>query len=136
MGLLVGDTLVHGWDIATALGCTWVIDPADACLAFSAIVPVMSAFVDEKAARGFSATYGVQLRGGPAFTLAFADGRLSAIEGRPPRADCRMSAEPVANLLTAYGRVPVWRPAIRGRLLSYGRRPWLGLKLPSLLVSA
>ncbi|MHB8466806.1 MAG: hypothetical protein ACYDH6_11990 [Acidimicrobiales bacterium] len=64
------------------------------------------------------------------------DGVLTAVEGRPRHADCRMSVEPVAYLLAAYGRVPVWRPAIRGRLLAYGRRPWLGLKLASMLVSA
>jgi Mycothiol maleylpyruvate isomerase N-terminal domain len=133
VGLLVGDMLVHGWDIATVLGHTWVIDPPDAFLAFSATMPVMEHFVDEEAARGFSATYGIQLRRGPAFTLTFADGRLTTDEGRPPHADCRMSVEAVAYLLSAYGRVSLWRPVIRGSLISYGRRPWLGLKLTSLL---
>jgi hypothetical protein len=133
VGMLVGDILVHGWDIATAIGGTWVIDPPDACLSFAATMPVIEHFVNEEAARGFSATYGIQLRGGPTFTLTFSDGRLTTDEGRPPHADCRMSVEPVANLLTTYGRVPVWRPAIRGSLIAYGRRPWLGLKLTSLL---
>ena len=136
VGIQVGDMFVHGWDVATAFRGPWTIDPPDACLSIAAATPILPHFVDEKAASGFSATYGLQLRGGPAFTLEFADGRLTAFEGRAPHADCRMSAEPVAYLLIAYGRVPVWRPAIRGQLISYGRRPWLGLKLSSLLVSA
>ena len=135
VGILTGDMFVHSWDMATALGGTWTINPPDACLSVAAAVPILTHFVDEEAAQGFSATYGLQLRGGPAFTLEFADGHLTALEGRAPHADCRMSAEPVAYLLTAYGRVPVWRPAIRGQLVSYGRRPWLGLKLSSLFVS-
>ncbi len=133
VGLVVGDILVHGWDLATAVGRNWVIDPPDACLSFSAAVPVMAHFVDQDAARGISATYCVRLRGGPTFTLLFADGTLTTAENRPSRADCRMSVDPVAYLLTAYGRVPVWRQVIRGRLVGYGRRPWLGLKLTSLL---
>lgn len=135
VGMLVGDMLVHGWDIATAIGGTWAIDRSDACLSFAATMPVVPYFVNEEAAQGFSAIYGIQLRQGPTFTLAFTEGRLVADEGRPPHADCRMSVDPVANLLTAYGRVPVWRPAIRGKLIAYGRRPWLGPKLSSLLVA-
>jgi uncharacterized protein (TIGR03083 family) len=135
VGMMVGDVLIHGWDIAAALGGAWTVDPPDASLSFAATTPVLPHVVDEQAARGFSARYGIQLRDGPAFTFTFDDGRLTVVEGRPAHADCRMSAEPVAYLLTAYGRVPVWRPAVRGSLLVYGRRPWLGLKLPSLLVA-
>jgi hypothetical protein len=135
VGIQVGDMLVHGWDIAAAIDGTWIIDPSDACLSFAATMAVAPHFVDHEVAQGFSATYGFRLRRGPTFTLTFADGRLTAAEGRPGHADCRMLVDPVANLLTAYGRVPVWRPAIRGQLISYGRRPWLAPKLASLLVN-
>jgi hypothetical protein len=135
VGMLVGDILIHGWDIAAAFGSTWVIDPADACLSFSATVPVLPHFVDQDRVKGFSGTYGIQMRSGPAFTLAFADGLLTVTEGRPPRSDCRLSVEPVAYLLAAYGRGPAWRPVIGGSLIAYGRRPWLALRLPSLLIS-
>ena len=69
VGMLVGDMLVHGWDIATAIDGTWIIDRGDACLSFAATMPVIAHFVEEDAARGFSAIYGVQLRRGPTFTF-------------------------------------------------------------------
>jgi hypothetical protein len=35
----------------------------------------------------------------------------------------------VALLLVVYGRVGLWGQLARGRLLAWGRRPWLGPKL-------
>jgi hypothetical protein len=44
VGMLVGDMLVHGWDIATAIGGTWAVDRLDACLSFAATMPVVPYF--------------------------------------------------------------------------------------------
>ena len=124
--------LIHGWDVATALGRPWPIEPGDAGLVASSVMEVVTHFVDPTAA-GFTSTFGLHLRGGPAFTLAFNDGALTARAGRPQKADCRVSAEPVAYLLSAYGRIPVLRVALTGKVVAYGRRPWLAFKLGSLL---
>jgi uncharacterized protein (TIGR03083 family) len=132
-GLGVGEVLVHGRDVAKALGVGWKIDRRDATLVSAAVIEVVRYFVDERAAAGYSATYELRLRGGPRYTLAFADGVLT-IDAQPANhADCRIIADPEAFLLVGYGRTALWRPIITGRMLAWGRRPWLAVRLPGLL---
>lgn len=89
VGMMVGDVLVHGWDIATALGETWPIDPSDASLSFAATVPVLPHAVDAQAARGFSARYGIQL---PRRARVHLHVRRRGIDGgRGPPVPCRLS---------------------------------------------
>lgn len=73
------------------------------------------------------ATYLIAVRGGPRWAVRFRDGTAS-IEQPQGRIDCRLSVDPVAFLLVAYGRVSQWGPITRGQLLAWGRRPWLGFK--------
>jgi hypothetical protein len=48
-------------------------------------------------------------------------------DGRRP--DVTISAQPVALLLVLYKRRPQWPAIARGRLLAWGRRPWLAFSL-------
>jgi len=38
-----------------------------------------------------------------------------------------LSADPVACLLVFYGRRSEWPEILRGRMLAWGRRPWLAV---------
>lgn len=130
--LALGEVLVHGHDIASASGSSWVIPADEARTVLAGIIVLSPQYVDRAAAGGFSAVYDLRIRRGLRTCLEFIDGRLTL--GEPGmRADCTISADAAAFLLVAYGRVSVWRLVLRGRLLAWGRRPWLGLKLPSLL---
>jgi len=130
--LTLGEVLVHGHDIATAARTRWTIEAGEAGTVLDGIIELAPQYVDEDAARNFSARYELRIRGGLQATLTFEDGGLTI--GRPDgAADCRISADPVAFLLVAYGRISVWGPVLRGKMAAWGRRPWLGLKLPSLL---
>lgn len=40
-------------------------------------------------------------------------------------------ADPVDLMLVIYGRTSQWGPIARGRLLAWGRKPWLGLSFQS-----
>jgi hypothetical protein len=65
--------------------------------------------------------------------LVIADGRLtveSQVDGQP--ADCHISADPWAFIQVLYSRTGPIRPALTGRILAWGRRPWLAFALPSL----
>lgn len=51
------------------------------------------------------------------------------------RVDCHISADPVAFFLLGSGLASQWPLIARGKLMTWGRKPWLALKLASLFVS-
>jgi uncharacterized protein (TIGR03083 family) len=136
IGLLVGERLVHGWDISRALGMPWPIERDHAAIAMAASIAVMPLIVDEAAARGMNAVFEMSLRGGGRYEIRFTDGTLvtSPATGAAD-VDCRISGDPVALLLSGYGRIPQWRALVRGRVVARGRRPWMGLRLGRVLRS-
>lgn len=134
LGLLVGERLIHGWDIARALGVPWRIDARDAAVAMAASIAVMPLIVDTEAAAGMDGTLEIRLRGAERYSLRFDDGALTTAEETEPfRANCRISADPVAMLLVGYGRVSQWGQAMRGRMSVWGRKPWLAMSLARVL---
>jgi uncharacterized protein (TIGR03083 family) len=133
---ILNELTVHGLDIARAEGVPWPIDGAHAALilqgflfpALHTLGPVM--VVQEKAG---DARFEVRLRGDGRAWMAFADGDLS-VEGAPKGpVDCHLSVDPEAFLLVAWGRISQWSAMPRGKLLAWGRKPWLGLQLRSWL---
>ena len=46
--------------------------------------------------------------------------------------DWVISADPVTYLLFVYGRMSQYRALLRGGILAWGRRPWLGLRFKNL----
>lgn len=130
--MVAGECMVHGWDVARAFDLPWPIPPQDAILVVRATEPLLPALVDP-AKRDFRATFGVRLRGGPTFTLAFADGALTVSDGSPARADCRIVADPTAYMLSAYGRLGPVGPALRGSMVAYGRKPWLAMQIAKVM---
>jgi hypothetical protein len=77
---------------------------------------------------GHTATYELRIRGGTTHFWAFRDGRLSIVDDLR-RPDVVLSADPVACLLVFSGRRSQWPEILRGRMLAWGRRPWLALSL-------
>ena len=129
LGILLGEFLIHGMDIAEAIHRPFPIPRSEAALAIDGAVPIATGWVDPAAARGHTATYEIRIRGGGVYTLAFRDGGLDARDGGTDRADCRISADPAAFLPVLYRRRTPWRFVPTGRLVAWGRRPWLGLSL-------
>lgn len=131
----VAELLVHGLDVARALGRPWPIEGGDARLVDLGLVPLLPLLVHPERARGVTVTYELRFRGGGRATLAFRDGDLDARVGAAEQADCRIGADPVAFLLVAYGRRSQWSAMAGGRLTAWGRRPWLALRLTGMLVT-
>ncbi|MGH3824330.1 MAG: maleylpyruvate isomerase N-terminal domain-containing protein [Pseudonocardiaceae bacterium] len=136
---LLNETLIHGYDIAHAAGRKWPIKSSHAAMAlgrfifrvFQAAPPRM--FLNEAKAAGVRATYDVRLRGGDSFYFIFNDGGLTVEEPSSRTVDCHISADPVAMLLVAFARQSQWSAIAMGKLMAWGRKPWLGPQLRGLL---
>jgi hypothetical protein len=135
---LLNESLVHGWDIAHAVGRDWPIDRADAALVLQGFLcPIAnllgSGLVDQKKAAGVHACYDIRLRGGGRAFFVFDDGFLTVEGPSARRVDCHLSADPTALLLVAWDRQSQWPAIAKGKLMAWGRRPWLGIQLRSFM---
>jgi uncharacterized protein (TIGR03083 family) len=129
LGILLGEYLIHGADIAAAVRRPFPIPRDEAALAIDGVVPIASGWVALDEARRHTATYEIRIRGGGTYTIEFRDGSLETRDGAAARADCRVSANPAAFLPVLYRRRSPWRYVPTGGLIAWGRRPWLGLGL-------
>jgi uncharacterized protein (TIGR03083 family) len=69
--ILLGEFVVHGYDVARSIGRPWPIEAAHARLIVAAVTAVLPRYVDRARAAGLTATYQVRLRGGPSFQVRF-----------------------------------------------------------------
>jgi hypothetical protein len=125
LGILLAELVVHGFDIARALTRPWPIDPHHVELIFQGLDPIAPGWVNPARARGLTATFKVHLRGAASHVYAFRNGHLQVNPAGLRRADVHISADPAALLLVLYRRQSQWRHIAAGRLLAWGRKPWL-----------
>ena len=131
-GILLGELLLHGRDLARAEHRPWTITPANARAILTSVLPLLPIAVDEAHAAGVRTTYGVHIRGLPPLAFRFDDGDLAITPLNGP-VNCHLAGDPVAVLLVAYGRWSHWQAIVRGRLFAWGRRPMRALAFTSLL---
>ena len=131
--LALSELTVHGHDIATGTGRPWPISAERAKLILGTVCPEMwPLVVRPEAGGGRPVRYEVRLRGnGPRYVIRVADGTAEVRAAGGP-VDCVISADPVTFLLVIYGRMPLGRALLRGGMLAWGRRPWLGLRFKDL----
>ncbi len=130
--LLLGEQVIHGWDIARTLGRPWPIPRDLALMVLRAPMVMMPIVVNREAAASTRAVYGVHVRGGLRFAVRVHDGTATIEALDSQRIDCHLGAHPRALLLVGYGRMRQERAILQGQLLSWGRRPWLGLGFKAL----
>ena len=131
-GMLLGEQLLHGYDIAKAIRRPWPIDPDDARLVLGAVTSMMPLAVNPEKAANVRATYDIRVRGGPRFFVGVDKGTVQIETTMSGPVDCHISADPVALTLVAYGRISQWGPIAKADLLAWGRRPWLAFRFKSL----
>jgi len=131
-GVMLGELLLHGLDLARPLRRPWPIRRDQAIAIVRGLLPSVSYSVDPKVAVKATGTYHLRIRGGDDWTIEVRDGGAQIERGRPGRADLHVSAEPVAFLLVGYGRMSRWRALISARMLAWGRKPWLALPFSKL----
>jgi len=133
MGGYLGELLVHGLNLARARQRRWPIRAEQAVAVFDGLIPALPAFARPSVAARATGVYHIHLRGGPHYTLEVKAGDMRVDFGRPQRAQLHVSADPLAYLLVGYGRVSRWSAPARGKILAWGTRPWLALRLANLI---
>lgn len=136
---LLSETMMHGADIARAAGQAWPANGRHAAIAIQGFfLPVLAeldprALVDQERAAGVRATYEIRLRGAGRAQFVFDDGAVTLAEpgGRP--VDCYILADPSTMMDVMWGRRSQWPAIASGKLLAWGRKPWLGPRLRLLL---
>ncbi len=129
--LLLGEQVVHGYDIARAVGRKWPISKQDALLIFEAGRQMMPKIADPATIANVSATYDLRLGRTTRFVVQVADGAVTVEPASGQRVDCHVLAEPVALLLLAYGRTNQWHAIGRLKMITWGTKPWLAFRFAS-----
>lgn len=136
---LLNETMVHGWDIATADGRSWDIPGAAAALVFDGfLVPAIQALgprdmVNQESAAGLQATFEVRVKGGGRHVFAFDDGALSLKASSDRPVDCIIDADPAALLLVVWGREDQATAIRQRKLVPSGPKAHLAPRLRSLM---
>jgi hypothetical protein len=133
--LLLGEQLVHGLDIARAVNRPWTIGRDDALLVIPAVLSIVPKYLRPLRTKDLSISFELRMRAGCRYRLAVDNG-VGVVTVAGQKADCVITAEPVAFLLVGFGRVPQWSQLIRGKILAGGRKPWLAAKFGTLLEGA
>ncbi|MFJ8510293.1 maleylpyruvate isomerase family mycothiol-dependent enzyme [Streptomyces avermitilis] len=132
---LLTHMLGHGYDLARALGRAHMIDRARVELTLPFLITAMPRVSDPARTARLSASYAIRLWGGGQFGVRVAGGAVSADPRPPARPDCTILIEPVTFLLMALGRRGQWSSLAQGRILAWGRRPWLAPRFPALFTA-
>jgi uncharacterized protein (TIGR03083 family) len=124
LAIVLSEVLVHGWDIARGARLPWRIEPQHATLTATGTVPLLPFLVDPQATRGMQLRAELRIRHDARIVIAVDDGTLRVEPPSTTPVDFRLSVEPVAYLLVTFGRLPVWRAMLQGKMVTWGRRPW------------
>jgi uncharacterized protein (TIGR03083 family) len=128
-GIQLGELVIHGYDIAAALGRPWPIDPDHARLVLHGYGPCFFLFIDPERARGLTAAHRIDLGGGSSCVVRLVDGEYRLEPAGSGPVDATVSADPVAFLMVASGRLDQWAAVALNLLSVSGPRADLALAL-------
>lgn len=133
-GLSLGEAIVHGLDIARATDQPWPVRAEWARTVIDAALPVLPHYLKPDRVADRHMRFKIRLRGSEPLTahLLIADGQLTVTERSVggDKVDCYVSADPWTFVRVMYGRSGLAAPLASGKIVAWGRRPWLGLRLP------
>ena len=129
-GTLLGDVLLHGYDVATRIRRPWRIDRTEAELVLAAYAPLYHLILDPDRTKGLSVGVSVELRGSPPAVARFRDGQFGfeAIGDGP--VDATISADPVAFLMVGSGRLDRSAAIALGLMELGGAHPEVAMAFP------
>ena len=132
-GVLLGELVLHGHDLAAAVQRPATIRAEDAAFIVDGAWRVLPAFLDMRRANGFNGAFEVRLRGYQTLRVRVEDCRATA-GAAGARPDAVISADPVAFLLTMYGRRSQLQAVLRLHMVAWGWRPHRAFMLRRLFI--
>ncbi|HEU5003372.1 MAG TPA: maleylpyruvate isomerase N-terminal domain-containing protein [Actinomycetota bacterium] len=121
--------LMHGHAMARALRKPSPVTRERVSLTLPFIAGAMRTVLAPERVGRLTATYLIHLRGGPKLAVSFTGGAIDVATTAPTHVDCHLSADPVAFFLVGVGLVSQWGQIARFKMLAWGTKPWLGLRL-------
>lgn len=129
LGLVIGEFLLHGRDVARARGKQWKIGSRNAAMAIAGSLQLAPAFVAPDAPGDLKLV--VRTPESNPWVLDLVDGELTSRRaGRGEAADVLVYARTEPLLLNLYGRFGIARATLHGTTIIGGRRPWRLVRLP------
>jgi uncharacterized protein (TIGR03083 family) len=125
---LLGEQLLHGWDIARTIHAPWEIDADAARLVIAGVAPIFELRANRAGGANIEAGYELAVDGGPRLFASFAHGRLTLDTSPSGAVDCRLRGDPLTWLLALYGRVPWNEVLAAGKVTVAGGDPELAAK--------
>jgi uncharacterized protein (TIGR03083 family) len=133
LSLYLGEYLLHGYDVAVAVGRPWPIDPGYAALGVAGYRACYSGIFNPAVAAGLEATYRLDTAGTSPFFVRISNATYQE-PSAPRTVDCVISADPVTALLVMSGRLSQWAAIALGRLTFSGDRREIGPRFSELFV--
>lgn len=127
--LLLGEQVVHGYDVAHAGRRKWPVAKSDALLIFEAVRAMIPRMAKPEALGNASVTYRIHPGGQADFVIRCANGAITVEAPGSQHVDCHIAADPVAFLLLGYGRISQWRAIAGAKMITWGAKPWLAFRL-------
>jgi uncharacterized protein (TIGR03083 family) len=132
--LLLGEVLLHGYDVAVACRAPWPMPAGEVALVLAGYAPCYEPNVNPETTRGLTVAYELDLRGVARVVVRFVDGRYSLEPADGGPVDCVISADPVAWLLVGSGRLDQWAAIALGLIEAGGERPELAAGFGDLFI--
>jgi uncharacterized damage-inducible protein DinB len=127
--------LIHASQIAMALKKTVPVTKKDVEMVLPFLKLGTKASYDKDVAKDFIGTFAVHLRNSVSYAIICEGQSVQTADEIPEHVDCHISADPVSFFLVSTGVITQWKPLFTGKLIAWGRKPWLGLRLTQLFKS-
>lgn len=129
------EVIIHGMDLAGIAGPEPTLTSRQALAAVPGLMILSPVFVDARKAAKAAGTYHVRFKGGDTWTQHISEsGGLEVKLGRHGQPDATLRIDPATFVLVALGRQSQWIPALTGKMMVSGRRPWKLLRTADITV--
>ena len=133
---ILTELLLHGLDLSAITGQKVTLTNDQALAVLPGLFSLVPAFIDAERAKRCVGIFHFGFRNGPDYTYRVDDqGKLTVSDGKPSGAAAHLIADPATFVMLSLGRVSQVKAALTGKVIAYGRKPWLLARLDAAKVA-